>query len=165
MARAVTAASTEWPIELIVALIGAGISVVVAVLTARWEGRKQGERLRAEAKLQSERLGSEAKLQSERLRADANLQAERLAAELRTEFMAEEAINMLLRHPRWTQRSFGAITRRIRGFSDEELRVLLVRSGAVAFGGERDKEWWGLREKNMEQLAELADADDADAPP
>jgi hypothetical protein len=127
-------------IELAVALVGAVASILVAVLVARWEGRNQAERLRVEAALH----------------------AERLAAELRTEFMAEEAIRMLLQHPKWTQRSFGAIKRRIRGFSDEDLRVLLVRSGAVAFGGERDTEWWGLRERNMDRLADLADADDAD---
>jgi hypothetical protein len=45
------------------------------------------------------------------------LQEERLRTELRTEFMAEEAIHALLNHPRWTQRSFEEIKRRVRGFS------------------------------------------------
>jgi hypothetical protein len=81
------------------------------------------------------------------------LQEERLRTELRTEFMAEEAIHALLNHPRWTQRSFEEIKRRVRGFEDDELRQLLVRSGAVAFGGTNTRqEMWGLRERNEAHL-------------
>jgi hypothetical protein len=76
--------------------------------------------------------------------------------EMRTEFMAEEAIRALLRHEQWAQRSFDEIKNRVRGFPDAELRQLLVRAGAVAFTGTRGsntgKELWGLRERNRQDL-------------
>jgi hypothetical protein len=73
--------------------------------------------------------------------------------------MAEEAVKQLLRHDRWPQRSFNEIKRRLGGFSDSELRRLLVRAGAVRFGPiegdeEGDKEYWGLRERNEDKLRE-----------
>ncbi|MET9382988.1 hypothetical protein ABZY09_18440 [Streptomyces sp. NPDC002928] len=80
------------------------------------------------------------------------LQTARLRAELKTEFMAEEAIRQLLLHPDWVQRSFELIERRIGGFPADELRQLLVRAGAVRFEGAGGKEMWGLRERNLRQL-------------
>ena len=66
----------------------------------------------------------------------------RLRTELRTEFMAEEAVKKLLRHKKWEKRSFAEIQRRVGGFEDEELRKLLVRAGAVRFYGENGVEFW-----------------------
>jgi hypothetical protein len=81
------------------------------------------------------------------------LQRERLRTELRTEFMAEESINTLLRHKTWKRRSFFEIQRRIRGFTDDELRKLLIRAGAVAFSAkEGGAELWGLRDRNADVL-------------
>jgi hypothetical protein len=76
----------------------------------------------------------------------------RLRTELQTEFMAEEAIRQLLMHRDWKRRSFGVIKNRLRGFQDDELRRLLVRSGAVCFSGQGDNEFWGLRSRNEESL-------------
>lgn len=81
------------------------------------------------------------------------LQAARLRTELRTEFMAEEAIRRLLTDKNWTLRRFDEIKRRLRGFEDDDLRRLLVRAGAVAFDRKSDgEEMWGLRERNAESL-------------
>jgi hypothetical protein len=80
------------------------------------------------------------------------LQAERLRTELRTQFMAEEAIRQLLLHDEWRQRSFTAVKRRVGGFSDDELRQLLVRAGALRFEGSDGDELWGLRERNQDRL-------------
>ena len=67
--------------------------------------------------------------------------------------MAEEAIRALLNHPDWVQRNFDEIKHHVRGFDDNELCRLLVRSGAVAFERARDpKEMWGLRERNLRAL-------------
>ena len=79
------------------------------------------------------------------------LQVARLRTELRTEFMAEEAIRKLLMHETWNQRSFEKIKNHIRGFEDNELRRYLVRAGAVAFGDpdKPEDEVWGLRERNV----------------
>jgi hypothetical protein len=86
-------------------------------------------------------------------------QERRLRAELKTEFMAEEAIRALLLHERWKLRSFRVISAHIRGFDDDELRKLLIRSGALCFGGPAGQEWWGLRERNQDRLGVVADSD------
>jgi hypothetical protein len=72
--------------------------------------------------------------------------------ELRTEFMAEAALTELLRHPRWELRSFEAIRSRVGGFTDDELRQLLVRAGALRFEGPHGEELWGLRDRNERRL-------------
>ncbi len=81
-----------------------------------------------------------------------HIQGERLETELRTEFMAEEAVKRLLNHPNWQQRSFKAIKEKVGGFEDDELRKLLVRAGAIRFWDRRKGELWGLRERNESEL-------------
>jgi hypothetical protein len=66
--------------------------------------------------------------------------------------MAEEAIRQLLLHDEWRQRSFAAIKNRVGGFSDDDLRQLLVRAGALRFEGSNGDELWGLRERNQDRL-------------
>jgi hypothetical protein len=61
------------------------------------------------------------------------IQERRLKQELKTEFMAEKVVSELLSAEKWTKRSFEAIKRRLGGFEDDELRKILVRSGAVRF--------------------------------
>ncbi len=80
------------------------------------------------------------------------LQERKLKTELRTEFMAEQVAKKLLESPKWTMRSFDEIKKRLAGFDDNELRKILVRSGAVRFEGEGGKELWGLISKNEGSL-------------
>ena len=80
------------------------------------------------------------------------LQRERLRQELRTQFMAEQAIVALLQHPDWKLRSFRRISRKVSGFGENELRQLLVRSGALRFESAEGTEFWGLRERNADKL-------------
>jgi hypothetical protein len=80
------------------------------------------------------------------------LETGRLREELRTEFMAEETISQLLLHQRWPLRSFERIKHHIGGFTDDELRQLLVRAGAVRFKGDDGEEMWGLRVRNQDRL-------------
>lgn len=80
----------------------------------------------------------------------------KLDKEFKLEDSAESAIRNLLNHPNWTQRSFSAISEKIGGFEPDELRKLLVRSGAVRFyrnnsDGEKE-ELWGLTSKNLKKL-------------
>ncbi|MER7394610.1 hypothetical protein ABT381_03705 [Streptomyces sp. NPDC000151] len=98
------------------------------------------------------RLRSELVSQRERLEREMQAHENRLRMELRTEFMAEEAIQNLLCHPKWKKRSFQQIKARIGGFDDNHLRQLLVRSGAVRFGEPGEREGWGLRELHTNQL-------------
>jgi hypothetical protein len=79
---------------------------------------------------------------------------EKLQTENKLELEASKAIRELLLLPEWQLRSFEAIRKHIRGFSDDELRQLLIASGAVSFD-ERgtDRELWGLRERNSDRLS------------
>lgn len=86
-----------------------------------------------------------------------HLQRKRLRTELKTEFMAERAIVELLKMRGWRKRTFVEIQRKIGGFSDEALRQLLVRAGAVRFERREDgAELWGLLDLNREDLAKDA---------
>ncbi|QBZ83027.1 hypothetical protein GHNINEIG_01068 [Hydrogenovibrio crunogenus] len=81
------------------------------------------------------------------------VQERRLKQELKTEFMAEKVAKKLLSEEKWKKRSFSEIKKRLGGFEDDELRKVLVRSGAVRF--ERNngtEELWGLISKNKDEL-------------
>jgi len=80
------------------------------------------------------------------------VQERKLRTDLRTEFMAEEAVKRLLKSPKWQKRSFEEISKRLGGFQGNELRKLLVRAGAVRFTGEAEQELWGLVERNENDL-------------
>ncbi len=80
------------------------------------------------------------------------LQERKLKTELRTEFMAEQAAKSLLENEKWRKRSFDEIKKRLGGFEDNELRKILVRSGAVKFEGSEGKELWGLISRNIQDL-------------
>ncbi|MEW5873508.1 MAG: hypothetical protein AB1894_29895 [Chloroflexota bacterium] len=80
------------------------------------------------------------------------LQERKLRTELRTEFMAEQAAKKLLESPNWSKRSFEEIKKRLAGFEDDELRKILVRSGAVRFVDKEGRELWGLINRNEEEL-------------
>jgi hypothetical protein len=66
--------------------------------------------------------------------------------------MAEQVAKKLLESPKWKMRSFDEIKKRLAGFDDNELRKILVRSGAVRFEGKENKELWGLISKNENEL-------------
>lgn len=75
-------------------------------------------------------------------------QERRLRREYRLEFMAENAARELLECKQWEKRSFAQIKARLGGFSDDELRKVLVRAGAVKFKGANGEELWGLLKRN-----------------
>ncbi len=80
------------------------------------------------------------------------IQERRLKQELKTEFMAEKAVNNLLTDGRWKKRSFEEIKKHIGGFGDDELRKILVRAGAVRFEKDKGGELWGLISRNKDEL-------------
>ena len=82
------------------------------------------------------------------------IQERRLRSEMRTEFMAEQAVRDLLEVEKWPKRSFEAIKSRVGGFEDDELRKILVRAGAVRFKGKENKELWGLVSRNKKKIQE-----------
>lgn len=134
---------TEW--------LAIGISIVsiatsgfcalfVALRRERFDQRL--EALRAEQQSQVIRLQN----QFER-----ELAEQRARLERRAEFAAEAVAHKLLRNSKWSRRSFDAIKGYLGGFEDDQLRQILVQAGAVRLEN-RDKELWGLIERNMEQI-------------
>jgi hypothetical protein len=106
-------------------LIASGVAVVVSVVSALITSKQQTARFDHEMRQQRELLQTQH----------------------RTELMAEAAIHaMFFENERWPRRSFDAIRERLGGFEDDELRKLLIRSGAVRRES-NGKEWWGLRER------------------
>ena len=87
-------------------------------------------------------------MQKGRLRRDFELDRERI----RTEFVAEQVAKELLQSDEWKKRTFEAIERRLGGFEKDELRKILVRTGAVRFEGQEGKELWGLLTRNKDEL-------------
>jgi hypothetical protein len=49
-------------------------------------------------------------------------------------------------------RTFDTLGRHLGGFRDDELRKLLLRAGAVRFFDKDGKEFWGLLNRNWEEL-------------
>lgn len=81
------------------------------------------------------------------------IQERKLRAELRTEFMAEQAARSLLENLRWQKRTFTEIKKRLGGFTDDDLRKILVRAGAVRFERKEDgEELWGLLWRNHSEI-------------
>lgn len=81
------------------------------------------------------------------------IQVHRLKQEMKTEFMAENVAKELLNSEKWSKRSFSEIKKRLGGFDDDELRKILVRSGAVRFEkNNNEEELWGLISRNKKDL-------------
>jgi hypothetical protein len=76
--------------------------------------------------------------------------------DFRLEFTAETVARRLFTHnPDWKLRSFDVIKCHLGGFKDDELRKLLVRSGAIrtyATYSRKTLEVWGLLENNYDKL-------------
>jgi hypothetical protein len=77
----------------------------------------------------------------------------RLAQEQhKVEFMAEETARHFLSHKSFTDRSFETLRNHLGGFSDDELRKILVRAGAIRVFREDGSEWWRLLSRMDEYI-------------
>jgi hypothetical protein len=86
-------------------------------------------------------------------RLTARHEKELLKEELKLDYSIEAAIIHLLQNPNYKKRSLKKIKRHLRGFKDDdELRMALMRAGAIAFDGEGDAEMWGLLDRNAEDV-------------
>jgi hypothetical protein len=133
---------------IISAVVSGIVAIAVSVFTAYQNTKSQTTRLEHELRLQQEKLKNEVIMQEKGLRTDVELQQERLRTELRTEFMAEAAIHQLLSKAK-PKRTWEELRKRIGGFSDDDLRKLLVRSGAVRYETRgTQEELWGLIDRN-----------------
>jgi hypothetical protein len=76
----------------------------------------------------------------------------KLRRDYQLEFAAEAVARKLLNDPRWTLRTFKIIDHHLAGFSNDDLRQLLVRAGAIRFKSKSGIELWGMLERNLELL-------------
>ena len=65
---------------------------------------------------------------------------------------AERVVLGLLSREEWTLRSFKVIQHHLGGFTETELRKLLVRAGAIRFKSKSGLEIWGLLSRNEHLL-------------
>jgi hypothetical protein len=70
----------------------------------------------------------------------------------KTEYMAEETARHFLSHKGYTDRSFEVLQKHLGGFTDEELRKILVRAGAIRTYRDNGSEWWRLLNRMDEYI-------------
>lgn len=72
----------------------------------------------------------------------------------KTEYMAEHTARHFLNHKAYTDRSFETLKQHLGGFSDDELRKILVRAGAIRIfrDGNPEDEWWRLLDRMDEYI-------------
>lgn len=78
-------------------------------------------------------------------------------ARLRNEFAMEHTLERAVRtlmEKGFALRSLSLISFHLRGFDDDQLRQLLIRSGCICFKVIRGVEYWGLLEENKHLLKE-----------
>ena len=79
-----------------------------------------------------------------------------LREQFRTEYMAETTARHFLSHKSYTDRSFETLSRNLGGFSDDELRKILVRAGAIRVFRDDGSEWWRLLSRMDEYIEKRA---------
>ena len=88
----------------------------------------------------------------------------KLRRDFRLEYAAETVARQLMQHKDWRLRSFRVIKHHLGGFSDDELRQILVRSGAIRFTSQSGNELWGLLERTQDMLGVERIDDDPHSP-
>lgn len=76
----------------------------------------------------------------------------------KVEYMAEETARHFLSHKSFTDRSFETLRNHLGGFTDDELRKILVRAGAIRIYRDDGSEWWRLLSR-MEEFIERKELD------
>jgi hypothetical protein len=76
----------------------------------------------------------------------------------KVEFMAETTARHFLSHKSFTDRSFETLRNHLGGFTDDELRKILVRAGAIRVYREDGSEWWRLLSR-MDEFIERKQLD------
>jgi hypothetical protein len=129
-------------------ILAAWLIKIVLIEALKRESAQLSSELHHQANVSLQELKQQGELELATRRQQLDIELKSLT-DLRTEFMAEQAISRLLTCPGWELRTFDAIEERIAGFPPDELRRLLVRSGAVRFRRRSDNvEMWGLLSRN-----------------
>lgn len=80
------------------------------------------------------------------------VQEQKIKKEYQLHDSAQRVAYELMSVEKWPLRSFRVIRHHLGGFDDNELRMILVRSGAIRFMSKNGAELWGLLERNREIL-------------
>ncbi|GAA0326090.1 hypothetical protein GCM10009087_40510 [Sphingomonas oligophenolica] len=88
----------------------------------------------------------------------------RLRREFVLDYAAERVAHELLQSE-WPLRSLNVIKIHLGGFSDNDLRKILVRAGAIRFVSKSGAELWGLLERNRQLLGVTHINEDPANPP
>ena len=80
------------------------------------------------------------------------VQEKKLQKEFLLQDSAQRVAFELMSHEKWSLRSFKVIRHHLGGFDDNELRKILVRTGAIRFMSKNGEELWGLVERNRNRL-------------
>jgi hypothetical protein len=75
-----------------------------------------------------------------------------LREQFKTDFIAEETARHFLNHKSYTDRSFETLQKHLGGFSDDDLRKILVRAGAIRIYRDDGSEWWRLLSRMDEYI-------------
>lgn len=75
-----------------------------------------------------------------------------LKEQFKTDYMAEETARHFLSHKSFTDRSFETLRKNLGGFTDDELRKILVRAGAIRTFRDDGSEWWRLLSRMDEYI-------------
>lgn len=112
------------------ALVGGGVSVVTAAVTALVTLKTSSWRAKVDERLAQQKDQLDRKL----------------------EYAAEKVALELLQDKDWQWRSFHVLKIHLSGFDDNELRKLLVRTGAIRSNDSNGMEVWGLADRNRESF-------------
>ncbi|MBX7526629.1 hypothetical protein [Qipengyuania vesicularis] len=81
-----------------------------------------------------------------------HLARKRMEREFKLQFQTEAVIRKFLEHPKWKQRTFKTLQHHLGGFEDNELRKMLIQSGAIRFTDGQGIEIWGLIERSQDLI-------------
>lgn len=77
---------------------------------------------------------------------------EMLKLQNQSEENVKETLVDILNHRKFVRRSFDAISKRVGGYSEDEIRKLLHEVNAKRAGTTNDGEWWYLAEREQEYI-------------
>ena len=69
--------------------------------------------------------------------------------------MPYHLVELLLENPFYYRRTFLAICQKLGGFTDDEVKSILIEIGAIGFEDKEHREYWGLERRNKELLDKL----------
>lgn len=84
-----------------------------------------------------------------------NFEIKKIQEENKTDYMAVTTIKKFLNDEKYKDRKFSTIKSHLRGFEENELRKLLIRSGAICLNGKDDDEFWTLLDKKEKNISDI----------